>query len=88
MLMINKSYSVLDNGNEVMLTVNVLDIKSDTVLCFERDDNHLLVRYKGKAIARYKNISYNVWDKINSGKCFLVEFGPLGAVKEHDVILS
>lgn len=86
--MINKSYSVLSNGNEMMLTVNVLDIKSDMPLCFERDDNHLLVRYKGKAIARYKDLSYDVWDSINSGQCFLVEFGPLGAVKEHDVVLS
>jgi len=86
--MINKSYSIIDNGTDIMLTVNVLDINSNSPLCFERDDNHLLVRSKGKAIARYKDISYNVWERINSGHCFLVEFGPLGAVKEHDIILS
>ena len=86
--MLKKSYTILNNGKSTLITINVIDKKIKDKVSFSRSDNNLILKINGKSEYCYSNLPYSVWHDINDNRCFIVEFGPLGAIAEHDVILD
>ncbi len=86
--MLNKSYNVLNNGKNTLIAINVINKKNNDKVTFSRRDNNLIIKINGKSEYCYSNLPYSVWNDINNNRCFLVEFGPLGAIEEYDLILT
>jgi len=86
--MLNKSYSILNNGKTTLIAINVIDKKKSDKISFSRRDNNLIIKINGKSEYCYSNLPYSVWGDINNNRCFIVEFGPLGAIEEYDIILN
>lgn len=86
--MLKKSYNILNNGKNTLIAINVINKKIKDKVSFSRDDNDLILKINGKSEYCYLNLPYSVWHDINNNSCFIVEFGPLGAIAEYDVILD
>lgn len=86
--MLKKSYTILNNGKNTLIAINVINKQSQDKISFSRSDNNLIIKINGNSEYCYSNLPYSVWYDINNNNCFIVEFGPFGAVEEHNIVLN